>query len=138
MAQHQSKEQKETVSRVMHEFKHGELKIRGNGPKVKSSKQAMAIALHEAGATNQESSGKNKENLRKTKTKEHKGETAEARKEGKKAQDRTMKKATERKSKGSSDDSGKTKGELYAEAKRRDVPGRSKMSKDELERALSR
>ena len=29
MASHQSPEQKETVERVMHEFKHGELRIRG-------------------------------------------------------------------------------------------------------------
>lgn len=31
---------------------------------------------------------------------------------------------------------GRTKAELYAEAKRRDVPGRSRMGKDELARAL--
>jgi hypothetical protein len=31
----------------------------------------------------------------------------------------------------------RTKAELYAEAKRRDVPGRSRMSRDELERAVS-
>jgi Family of unknown function (DUF6496) len=70
MARRQSKEQKETVARVMHEFKHGELRIRGNGPKVKNSKQAITIALHEAGATNQESPAKNRETLRKTEAKE--------------------------------------------------------------------
>ena len=32
----------------------------------------------------------------------------------------------------------KTKAELYEEAKRKDVPGRSKMSKTELEKALGR
>lgn len=32
----------------------------------------------------------------------------------------------------------KTRTELYEEAKRRDLPGRSKMGRDELERALSR
>ena len=32
----------------------------------------------------------------------------------------------------------KTKAELYEEAKRRDLPGRSKMGRDELARALSR
>jgi hypothetical protein len=74
----QSKAQKETVARVMHEFKHGELKIRGTGPKVKNPRQAIAIALHEAGATNQESPQKNKATLRKTKSKERKGETAQA------------------------------------------------------------
>jgi len=130
----QSKAQKETVERVMHEYKHGELKIRGSGPKVKNPKQAIAIALHEAGATNQESPKKNKQNLSRTKAKERRGETAEAETEGKRAQDRTMKSATARKS-GSGGD-GRTKSELYAEAKRKDVPGRSRMSKGELERAL--
>jgi hypothetical protein len=32
----------------------------------------------------------------------------------------------------------KTRAELYEEAKRRDVPGRSKMGRDELARALAR
>jgi hypothetical protein len=32
----------------------------------------------------------------------------------------------------------KTRQELYEEAKRRDLPGRSKMGRDELERALAR
>src|SRR5215218_5426522 len=72
----QSREQKETVERVMHEFKHGKLRIRGNGPKVKNPKQAIAIALHEAGASNQERPAKNRENLRKTRAKERKGQTA--------------------------------------------------------------
>ena len=116
----QSKAQKETVERVMHEFKHGELRIRGNGPKVRSSKQAIAIALHEAGASNQESPKKNKENLRKTKAKERGGETARAQAEG-------GRKSGER---------GPTRADLYEEAKRRDLPGRSRMSKAELERAL--
>jgi hypothetical protein len=130
----QSKAQKETVERVMHEFKEGELRIRGTGPKVRNPKQAIAIALREAGASNRESPKKNKDSLKKTKAKERKGETAQARKEGKEAQDRTMRKATARK--GSSKGSGKSKSELYAEAKRRNVPGRSRMSKGELERAL--
>jgi Family of unknown function (DUF6496) len=123
----QSKAQKETVDRVMHEFKHGELRIRGTGPKVKNPKQAIAIALHEAGASNQESPKKNRENLKKSKAKERRGDTAEARAEGKKT-------ARHRARRGD----GKTKAELYKEAKRRHIPGRSKMSKDELERALNR
>lgn len=50
----------------MHKFKHGEL---GSGPggksgKVKSRRQAIAIALEEAGAS------RNKSNLRRTKKKE--------------------------------------------------------------------
>lgn len=92
----QSKPQKETVKRVMHEYKHGELKMWGNGPRVKNPKQAIAIALHEAGATNQESPEKNRRNLHRTKAKEARGETAEAAREGKKAQKRTMKSATAR------------------------------------------
>lgn len=133
MAAKQTKSQKETVERVMHEFKEGELRIRGNGPKVKNPKQAIAIALHEAGASNQESPKKNKQNQAKTRAKEKKGQTAQAEKEGKAAQDKTMKKATARKS----DADGKSKAELYAEARRRDIPGRSRMGKQELARALS-
>ena len=107
----QSKAQKETVERVMHEFKHGQLRIRG-GQKVKNPKQAIAIALHEAGASNQESPKKNRENLRKTKRKEQRRQVA--RKGG----------------------GGATRAQLYEEAKQRDIPGRSTMSKADLERAL--
>ena len=127
MARRQSKEQKETIERVMHEFKHGELRIRGSGPKVKNPKQAVAIALHEAGASNQKSPKKNRENLGRTKAKERRGETAQARAEGKKS-------ARHRSRGGDS----KTRAELYEEAKRRHIPGRSRMSKAELERALQR
>ena len=73
MATHQSKAQKETINRVMHEFKHGELET-GRGKKVKNPKQAIAIALHEAGASNQESSKTNTRNLRRTKSKERRGD----------------------------------------------------------------
>jgi hypothetical protein len=125
----QSRRQKQTVERVMHEFKHGELRSRGTGPKVRSRKQAVAIALHEAGASKYESPKKNRENLRKTKTKERRGETGKARAEGKKT-------ARHRARGGSA--SGKTRAELYEQAKRRNIPGRSKMSKGELERALRR
>ena len=116
MAAKQSKAQKETVERVMHEFKHGDLRIRG-GKKVKNPKQAIAIALHEAGASNQETRAKNRESLRKTKAKERKGATASPR---------------QRLGAGRT----RTRAELYAEAKRRNIPGRSRMSKNELERAL--
>ncbi len=123
----QSKSQKQTVERVMHEFKHGELRIRGTGPKVKDPKQAIAIALHEAGASNQESPKKNRENLKHTKAKERRGDTARDRQEGRKA-------ARHRARGGSA---GRTTGkELYEQARRRNIPGRSKMSKSELERAL--
>jgi hypothetical protein len=36
------------VKKVMHEYKHGQLKSGGSGAKVKSRKQAVAIALSEA------------------------------------------------------------------------------------------
>ena len=110
----QSKGQKETVERVMHEYKHGELKQAG-GRKVKSRKQAVAIALHEAGSSKYESPSKNRQNLKKTKTKEHRGATAKDAAEGK-----------------------HTKAELYEQAKKRDIPGRSRMDKAELERALKK
>jgi hypothetical protein len=73
--------QKKTVRRVMHEYKHGELKAgRGRRGKVKNRKQAIAIALHEAGASNQESPSENKRNLAKTKRRERPGKTAASRK----------------------------------------------------------
>ena len=112
MATHQSKQQKETIERVMHEFKHGELKSSG-GRKVKNPKQAIAIGLREAGASKYESEEKNRQNLKRTKRRERRAATAKDRREG-----------------------GKTKAELYAEARRRDIPGRSKMDKSELEHAL--
>jgi hypothetical protein len=82
MATHQSPEQKKTVQRVMHEFKHGELKTARGSRKVKNPKQAIAIALHEAGASNYESPQKNQQNLRHTKAKERRGETYHDEKEG--------------------------------------------------------
>lgn len=118
----QSEPQKETVGRVMHEFKHGELES-STGKTVKNRKQAVAIALSEAGASNQESPKTNRKNLRRTKSKERHGRTAQAQKEGKAAQDRTL-------------HGGETKAELYEEAKKQDVAGRSKMSKAELARAV--
>lgn len=116
MATHQSKQQKETVGRVMHEFKHGELKS-SRGRKVKNPKQAIAIGLREAGASKYESESENRKDLSRTKARERRGQTAQRRDERSGGQRRT-------------------RSELYAEAKRRNVPGRSKMSKHELERAL--
>ena len=112
----QTKAQKKTVERVMHEFKHGELET-GTGRKVKNPKQAIAIALSEAGSSNQQSPGENKARLKQTKAKEKRGQTAMQLKEGKNA---------------------KTRGDLYEEARKRDIPGRSKMSKAQLEKALAK
>jgi hypothetical protein len=101
----QNKAQKETVERVMHEFKEGDLET-GGGRKVKSRRQAVAIALSEAGASNQQSPAENKKRLATTKKREKKA--------------------------------GESKADLYAEAKKRNIPGRSKMDKAELTRALAR
>ena len=109
--------QRKTVDRVMHEFEHGELKSgpEGRGGKVKSRKQAVAIALSEAGASTRQTPKKHARNLRHTKVKEARGDTAMQEKEGKRAKTRT---------------------ELEAMARHRAIPGRSKMTKAELERAL--
>lgn len=109
MPRHQSPGQKQTIERVMHEFKQGELE-RGRGGKVRSQKQAIAIALHEAGASKDQSPAENRRNLARTKRRERRSATAEA--------------------------GGATRAELYAEARRRKISGRSKMTKSELARAL--
>ena len=53
MAARTSPRQRKTVGRVLHEYKHGELKRSrgGRGGKVKSRRQAIAVALSEAGAS---------------------------------------------------------------------------------------
>lgn len=78
----ESEPQKETIERVMHEFKHGELRSGGSGRKVTNPRQAIAIGLSEAGASNQQSPKENREHLARTKRKERRGETAEQRTEG--------------------------------------------------------
>ena len=80
-----SSRQRKSIGRVMHEFKHGELKSgrRGRAGKVKSRRQAVAIALHEAGASRFESPRKNRRNLKRTERKEARGETAQQEAEGK-------------------------------------------------------
>jgi hypothetical protein len=162
MPRHQTPAQQETVERVMHEFKHGELKTARGTRKVKSRKQAIAIALHEAGASKNESPAENKRNLRRTKAKERRGETYRDEAEGKKnrsksaASGSSTRKSSARKAPARKTSTRKssarrtaarsraatrrggerTKAELYAEAKRRDIPGRSKMNKAQLQRAL--
>src|SRR4051812_47475777 len=58
--------QKRVTGRVMHEFKHGELKSGpgGKGGKVKSRRQAIAIALKETGGSKYESEKENKKDSR--------------------------------------------------------------------------
>lgn len=52
-----TRSQRKTVGRVMHEYAKGELKSgpRGKAGKVRSRKQAVAIALSEAGASRKQS-----------------------------------------------------------------------------------
>lgn len=104
--------QKKTIDRVMHEFKHGELKSAGG--KVKNPKQAVAIALSEAGASNRRSASGNKRRLAETKRKERAEEAK---------QDRGK--------------DGPTRAALYAEAGRKRIAGRSKMTKAGLQAALA-
>jgi len=80
-----SPRQRKTTGRVMHEFKHGELRSgpEGKGGKVKSRRQAIAIALSEAGASKYQSKEENKSKLAKTERKEARGETAQQEREGK-------------------------------------------------------
>ena len=60
----QSRKQQKKVEKVMKEYKAGTLKSGkpgpGKGPKVKSRKQAIAIALGEAGVAKPKKGGKKK------------------------------------------------------------------------------
>jgi Family of unknown function (DUF6496) len=78
MATHQTPTQRKTVKRVMHEYQHGELKTARGARKVKNPKQAIAIALSEAGASKYDTPQERAHNLRRTKTKEQGGETGQA------------------------------------------------------------
>ena len=104
--------QRETVERVMHEFKEGQL-TRGRGGKVTNPKQAIAIALSEAGASNQQTPAQNRKRLAETKARERAGRTARVKSAGE-----------------------PTRAELYQEAARKGISGRSRMTKAELARAL--
>jgi hypothetical protein len=149
-----SPRQRKTAGRVMHEFKHGELKRgrRGRGGKVKNRLQAIAIALKESGASRYESKAVNRRNLAKSERKEARGETAQQEREGKshvgargrressfgmrghdatKTTARGRKAARTRARKGAT-----TKQQLYQRAKSRSIPGRSKMTKRQLENVL--
>ncbi len=139
----------------MHEFKHGELKSGrgGKGGKVKSRKQAIAIALSEAGASKYNSKSENRRNRARSEAKEAKGRTAQQEHEGKRhigasnrrestravggknAKNRTVagKSASHTRARRSSE---LTKSQLYKKAQQRHIPNRSKMSKAQLEKAL--
>jgi Family of unknown function (DUF6496) len=148
----ESSRQKRVTGRVRHEFKHGELKS-GRGGKVKSRRQAIAIALQEAGASKYDSAKRNRRNLRRTERKEATGRTAQQEREGKshvgayrkrestKAMaGRNARKQTARGHRAAVGRArkadGHTRHELYEKARERHVEGRSKMTKRQLENAL--
>lgn len=150
----ESSRQKRITGRIMHEFKHGELKSGrgGKAGKVKSRGQAIAIALKEAGASRYDSEKRNRRNLRRTEQKEARGKTAQQEREGKthlgaRGERQSTRSMGGRNAKGQtarghraavarSRADGHTRQELYEMAKRRHVEGRSKMTKRQLENAL--
>jgi Family of unknown function (DUF6496) len=151
----ESSRQKRITGRVMHEFKHGELKSGrgGKGGAVKNRRQAIAIALEEAGAANYESPRRNRRNLRRTENKETKGQTAQQEGEGRSRvgaygkrestpamKGRNAKKQTARGHRAAVARAhradGHTRQELYEKARTRHVEGRSRMTKTQLENAL--
>ena len=113
----QSKPQKQTVARVMHEFKHGELKG-ADGETIRDPKQAIAIGLSEAGASDRVTPAQNRRNFAHAKANERKGRTGQQTREGQAS-------------------IASSRSELYEEARRRGVPGRSRMNKAQLETALA-
>ena len=79
-----SPRERKTLGRVMHEFKHGELKSGrgGRAGKVRSRRQAIAIALHEAGTSKYASKSENRRSRARTARKEARGETYQHEREG--------------------------------------------------------
>ena len=146
--------QRKTIGRVMHEYEHGELKSGrgGKGGKVKNRRQAIAIALSEAGASKYDSARKNRSNLAKTKRKEAQGKTYQQETEGKshvgaRGQRESTpamggKNATRLTSSGAKAARSRvrhepgTKDELYQRAKRRGIEGLTNIKKKQLENAL--
>jgi hypothetical protein len=122
----------------MHEFKHGELKSgpEGKAGKVKSRKQAIAIALSESGSSRADSERGNARNERKTEAKEAAGRTAQQEREGKARVGADGRRESTRAMGGQDARRGPTRQELYAKAQRQHIRGRSRMSKDELKQAL--
>ena len=147
--------QRRTEGRVMHEFKHGELKSgrAGKGGKVKSRKQAIAIALNEAGASKYNSKRKNRSNRAKTEGKEARGRTGQQEREGKSrigaagkrestraegGKNAKRRTAAGKRAAASRVRGGETKAQLYKRAQKQDIPNRSKMTKTQLANALKR
>ena len=76
--------QRRSIGRVMHEYAHGELKSGrgGKAGKVKSRRQAIAIALNEAGASKYKSKAENRRSEKRTESKEAAGRTYQQEREG--------------------------------------------------------
>ncbi len=64
---------RQTAERAMHEYKQGKLMTAGGRRRVTNPKQAVAIALREAGASKYESPEKNRQNLQRAKRAERAG-----------------------------------------------------------------
>lgn len=64
----QTPEQQDIIEDVMHEFKEGDLETSA-GKKVTKRKQAIAIALSEAGASRENTPSQNKRRLKHTREK---------------------------------------------------------------------
>ena len=114
----QTEAQQETVARVMHEFKHHELEG-ADGELIRDPKQAIAVGLSEAGASNRVTPAQNRRDAERTRAEEARGDTGRQQAEGRDAREHS-------------------RSELYAEARRRDIPKRSRMNKAQLERALAK
>lgn len=144
--------QRRTIGRVMHEYEHGELKG-GRGGKVTNRRQAVAIALNEAGASKYRSARKNRAALARSERKEAKGKTYQQEREGKShvgarrrresspaMGGKNATKLTRRGAKAARTRArGKaraTKAVLYRRARVMGIEGRSKMTKRQLEIAL--
>jgi len=146
--------QRKIEGRVMHEFKHGELRSgrSGKGGKVKSRRQAIAIALREAGASKYDSPRANRSHLRKTERKEARGQTYQQEREGKShvgargrressramggKNARTTTAGGRRAARSRVRHHGPTKAALYQRARKRHIAGRSRMTKRQLQNAL--
>ncbi len=147
----ESKTQKETIERVMHEFKERALTTRGR--RVRNPKQAIAIALSQADVPPKPGSKR----AQAQKPAASKAGSARAKPAAKQSASKSpakaspAKRATDkpaapkaassraagtRRRSARGEAGGKTRAELYAEAKRRNIPGRSRMDKSQLEQAL--
>jgi hypothetical protein len=140
----------------MHEYEHGELESgpAGKGGGVKNRRQAIAIALNEAGASKYNSPGKNRKAEVKSERKEARGETYQQETEGRNhvgARGRResspamggrnatrLERGGKKAARGQTQADGATKGELYEQARQRHIKGRSRMTKQQLENALHR